>query len=99
MQNFNLTPKDITHIILTHGHSMILFQKGEQKILFIADLVHLFELQRLEPGISVSYDVDKLQAVQTRRNMLKLYKDTRLIGVHFLFPASLNLTILENIAQ
>lgn len=177
LQNFNLTPKDITHIILTHGHrdhigglvdsqnkpnfpnatllldnleyeywanaptkdvieainayekreffngshipiknfnalsnipayghtpghNMILFQKGEQKILFIADLVHLFELQRLEPGISVSYDIDKLQAAQTRRDMLELYKDTRLIGAHFPFPAPLNLadlTILESI--
>ncbi|RDU57228.1 hypothetical protein CQA49_00785 [Helicobacter sp. MIT 00-7814] len=175
LQNFNLTPKDITHIILTHGHkdhigglldsqnkpnfpnatllldnleyeywanaptkktikainayekreffnskhipiknlsalrnvpayghtpghNMILFQKGEQKILFIADLVHLFELQRLEPGISVSYDIDKLQAAQTRRDMLELYKDTRLIGAHFPFPAPLdlnNLKILE----
>ncbi|WP_066389283.1 hypothetical protein [Helicobacter himalayensis] len=99
LQNFKLTPKDIAHIILTQGHSMILFQKGEQKILFIADLVNLSELQCLEPGIFVSYDIDKLQAAQTRRDMLELYKDTRLIGAHFPFLAPLNLTILENIAQ
>lgn len=69
----------------TPGHTV--FQAG--KLLVIADLIHGAALQLEHPEICATYDMNKEDAVKSRKHFLKYAKDNQLTmaGMHLPAPA------------
>ena len=68
----------------TPGHTV--FQVG--KLLIIADLIHGAELQLSHPEICAKYDMDKQQAIESRKRILEYASANELImaGMHLPAP-------------
>lgn len=73
----------------TPGHIAVLVTSGGQSLLYIADLMHLPQLQLAQPGWHVAFDTDPVQGAATRKAMLdRIAADRTLIaGAHVPFPA------------
>ncbi len=73
----------------TPGHNLISFQASDDKLVFIADLLHIYALQSKYPQIPVTYDIDKVEAARIRDKFLKEFRDvkTKIIGAHMPFTA------------
>lgn len=72
----------------TAGHTMIKIARGGQKLIFIADLMHIFDIQMARPHIAIQYDSNPSKAVKARVEFLDLLKDdsnTQIIGTHLPF--------------
>ncbi len=71
----------------TPGHNMILLQHKEDKLLFWADIMHFYALQIEMPEIAVVFDVDKDEAIQTRKEVLQRLKSDKIpvVGAHMPF--------------
>ncbi|WP_448206113.1 MBL fold metallo-hydrolase [Azospirillum sp. sgz302134] len=72
----------------TPGHSGYLFSSGKQSILVWGDIVHSHAVQFARPDVAMDFDVDKEQAVATRK---KLFADAAaqtlwVAGAHLPFP-------------
>jgi glyoxylase-like metal-dependent hydrolase (beta-lactamase superfamily II) len=72
----------------TPGHAMFLVSQGDDKLLVLGDIVHVWSLQFPHPEWTMAYDVDPRQAVATRRKVFeKAAADrTLLAGYHLPFP-------------
>ena len=75
----------------TPGHNLISFtasskadKASPQKLVFIADLLHAYEVQTAAPDIAIQYDNDKAGAVQARKQHLKELRAQKasIVGVH-----------------
>lgn len=53
----------------TPGHTMYLIQSRDQEFLIWGDLAHVMPLQIPIPSIAVTYDIDSVQAVKTRKEI------------------------------
>ncbi|MCD8213177.1 MAG: MBL fold metallo-hydrolase [Campylobacter sp.] len=75
----------------TPGHNMISFEANKdaksEKLVFIADLLHVYEIQTQKPEIAIVYDSDKNEAIATREKFLQEFKKdkTKIIGCHMPF--------------
>lgn len=69
----------------TPGHTIISLEDGDDKLVFWADLMHIFAIQNERVDIAIEYDTDKAQAVQTRKKFLQELKNTKVIGSHLPF--------------
>ena len=72
----------------TTGHTMIKIARGEQKLIFIADLIHAFDIQMARPNIAIQYDSNPSEAIKARINFLDSLKGdikTQIIGAHLPF--------------
>ena len=72
----------------TAGHTMIKIARGEQKLVFIADLIHAFDIQMARPNIAIQYDSNPSEAIKARINFLDSLKSdskTQIIGAHLPF--------------
>ena len=72
----------------TAGHTMIKIARGEQKLVFIADLIHAFDIQMARPNIAIQYDSNPSEAIKARINFLDSLKGdikTQIIGAHLPF--------------
>lgn len=72
----------------TPGHTMIGIASGNQKLVFIADLMHVFDIQMVRPNIAIQYDNNPNEAIKARIKFLDLFKDdsnTQIIGSHLPF--------------
>ena len=69
----------------TPGHTV--FQAG--KLLIIGDLIHGAALQLEHPEICATYDMDKQEAIKTRKNLLQYARENGLViaGMHLPVPA------------
>lgn len=69
----------------TPGHTV--FQVG--KLLIIGDLIHGAALQLEHPEICATYDMDKQEAIKTRKNLLQYARENGLViaGMHLPVPA------------
>lgn len=77
----------------TPGHNMISFESDNDKIIFIADLLHVLAVQEVEPSISITYDVDPVQAAKTREKVLDGLEDetTKIVGAHMPYKSPITL--------
>ncbi|TQR31338.1 hypothetical protein DMB92_06515 [Campylobacter sp. MIT 99-7217] len=66
----------------TPGHNVI--SLDHDKFVFIADLVHVASIQFKNPDIAIAYDLDKDQAIKTRKEFLKDFEKNKslILGVH-----------------
>ncbi|WP_104722170.1 MBL fold metallo-hydrolase [Helicobacter mesocricetorum] len=65
----------------TPGHNILSIQKGKDKLIFWADLLHTFDVQNIQPHISVTYDIDKEEAAKVRTKFLEEWKKNKVLGV------------------
>ncbi|MCL2144005.1 MAG: MBL fold metallo-hydrolase [Endomicrobia bacterium] len=74
----------------TPGQAVFLLESGENKLLFIADLIHCADLQFPRPDISGRFDIDAEKSAKTRKQFLeKASKEKLLIaGTHLPFPGA-----------
>ncbi len=74
----------------TPGHTAFLMQSGDQKLLFIGDLIHAAALQFPAPDECASYDRDPTRAVTSRRTLLRMSvdQDIPVAGAHIPFPGT-----------
>lgn len=84
--------KEITAVAAyghTPGHSLINIKDKNKNLLFIADLMHIYNVQIKYPETAVSFDMDKNAAVKKREEILKKYKgtNTQITGSHTPFSA------------
>jgi glyoxylase-like metal-dependent hydrolase (beta-lactamase superfamily II) len=72
----------------TPGHCGIKATSEGDSFLFVGDIAHAIDLQIPDPDIAVIYDLDPVQAMQTRKKVLAMLADTGMAcsGGHFLYP-------------
>ncbi len=72
----------------TAGHTMIGIASENQKLIFIADLMHIFDIQMARPNIAIKYDENPSEAIKARISFLDSLKGdskTQIIGAHLPF--------------
>jgi len=72
----------------TPGHTAFAVESDGQKLLIWGDLVHAHAVQFARPGVSFEYDVDREQAVATRKSIFKTMAISKSLvaGMHLPFP-------------
>ena len=72
----------------TPGHTAYAVESEGQKLLIWGDLVHAHAVQFARPGVSFEYDIDRKQAVITRRSIMKAMAASKSLvaGMHLPFP-------------
>ena len=72
----------------TPGHTAFAVESGGQKLLIWGDLVHSHAVQFANPGVSFEFDVDRKQAVATRKSIFKAMAASKSLvaGMHLPFP-------------
>jgi glyoxylase-like metal-dependent hydrolase (beta-lactamase superfamily II) len=72
----------------TPGHSGYLIASGKESVLIWGDIAHWPDIQVPRPDVSLSFDIDRRQAVETRTRLLdQVATDNLLIGgMHLNFP-------------
>ncbi|MBO9401561.1 MBL fold metallo-hydrolase [Shimia sp. R9_3] len=72
----------------TPGHTGYLLQSGGEQLLFWGDIVHMTALQFANPGLTLAFDGDPKQTVDTRLQMFdRAVADNLLVtGAHLDFP-------------
>ncbi len=72
----------------TPGHAGYLLQTGNDQLLFWGDLVHMTALQFDNPSLTIAFDTDATQTVDTRLSMFDraVADDLLVTGAHLDFP-------------
>lgn len=72
----------------TPGHSGYMVSSGEHKLLVWGDIIHSHAVQFRRPDVAIEFDVDKKQAVATRKQLLADAAKRKLWvgGAHLPFP-------------
>lgn len=72
----------------TPGHTAFAVESEGQKLLIWGDLVHAHAVQFTRPEVSFEYDVDREQAVATRKSIFKTMAISKSLvaGMHLPFP-------------
>ncbi|MCL2390413.1 MAG: MBL fold metallo-hydrolase [Endomicrobia bacterium] len=72
----------------TPGHTAFEISSDGEKLIVIGDLIHSLNVQMADPRLAVTFDVDPIQAVDTRKRILKdaARATTRIAGMHIPFP-------------
>jgi glyoxylase-like metal-dependent hydrolase (beta-lactamase superfamily II) len=70
------------------GHCSYIIGSGQDRCLFLGDVVHTGHLQMANPGWAFAYDHDPAQAISTRQALLTraAAEGLNVIGYHFDFP-------------
>jgi len=55
----------------TPGHTAYAVESAGQKLLIWGDIVHAHAVQFAKPGVSIEFDIDRKQAVATRKALMK----------------------------
>lgn len=87
-ENSDLEIESIPAYGHTAGHTMIKIARGEQKLVFIADLMHVFDIQMARPHIATKYDNNPREATRVRMEFLDTLQggsNTQIIGSHLPF--------------
>lgn len=77
----------------TPGHNLISLENGKDKLVFIADLIHVYDVQVKNPKIAIEFDSDPQEAIKTRQQFLKEFKKNKvkITGVHLPFTEPLSI--------
>lgn len=69
----------------TPGHSGYRIDSGEQSLLIWGDIVHFPHIQSAQPGVSIAFDCDPVQAENTRKTIMAQVAREKLLvaGMHF----------------
>ncbi|MFF2089248.1 hypothetical protein [Paenibacillus sp. NPDC058174] len=72
----------------TLGHSAFLIQSNGEKLLIWGDILHNATIQLLRPEEKLAMDVNPDLVIETRKRILDLATDERLLvsGMHLHFP-------------
>lgn len=72
----------------TPGHTVFEIESDGDKLIIIADLVHVLKIQMADPNMAVTFDINPREAVDTRKKIFKeISKNkTRVAGMHIHFP-------------
>lgn len=72
----------------TPGHAGFLFSSGDQDILFWGDIVHNHAVQFARPEVSIEFDTNSTQAVETRKKIFAQAASRKIwiAGAHLPFP-------------
>jgi len=72
----------------TPGHTGYLVGTGGTNVLIWGDIMHVPDIQAQRPDVTVGFDIDPAQAIATRRRVLDLAAQDRLVvgGMHMHFP-------------
>lgn len=78
----------------TPGHTGWMVQSGSEELLIWGDIVHMPGIQFANPDAGMGFDVDRAQAVATRRRIMDMAATDGLLvaGMHLEFPAFGRLT-------
>lgn len=84
--------KDITAIATfghTPGHTSYLVQSNDKQLLIWGDLAHAMAIQMPLPDVAVTYDVDPVMAVASRKAALDyvIQNNIPIAGMHIPYPA------------
>ena len=73
----------------TPGHTSVLVRSGQESLMAMGDLAHNYVLMFARPDWTIGFDLDRKQAVHTRRETFdRLAADrTRVFGYHLPWPA------------
>ncbi|WP_241601922.1 MBL fold metallo-hydrolase [Rosenbergiella nectarea] len=68
----------------TPGHTGFLLYGEEQSLLIWGDIVHYPHIQSAQPAVSILFDVDSIQAEETRKNIMEKAVSEKLVigGMH-----------------
>ncbi|STQ86124.1 MBL fold metallo-hydrolase [Helicobacter muridarum] len=69
----------------TPGHTLYSIEDDKRKIVFLGDIIHVYDVQMKCPKIAIEYDINKKEAVKTRLRLFKELKGVEVIGVHMPF--------------
>lgn len=77
----------------TPGHSGYLIQSGSEHVLIWGDIVHWPAIQIPRPDVTLAFDIDPVQMVRTRLNLLEQLSTSRMLvgGMHLNFPGLLRI--------
>jgi len=72
----------------TPGHTTYLLNSDGEQLLIWGDLTHAMDIQIPCPQVAVTYDVDPVQAVESRQRLMKYVADNniRIAGMHIEYP-------------
>jgi len=72
----------------TPGHTFYSLESRGERLVFMGDVIHAPEVQFANPGVSVTFDVDPIRAIATRRQAFRTAgRDHSLVAVaHVSFP-------------
>ncbi|MDR1195747.1 MAG: MBL fold metallo-hydrolase [Endomicrobium sp.] len=72
----------------TPGHTVFEIESDGEKMLVIADLVHVLKVQLADPNMSVTFDTNPREAADSRKSIFKdvSKNKTRVAGMHIHFP-------------
>lgn len=72
----------------TPGHTAYLLHSDGEQLLVWGDLTHAMDIQIPRPEVAVTYDTDPVQAVDSRRKILKYVSENkiRIAGMHIGYP-------------
>ncbi|MCL2806457.1 MAG: MBL fold metallo-hydrolase [Treponema sp.] len=72
----------------TPGHTLFQIENGNDKLLIIADLLHVALVQFAVPEISATFDIDPVTAAVVRREVLSYAAENKipLGGMHIVYP-------------
>lgn len=72
----------------TPGHMSYLLNGGDKNLLIWGDIVHAHAVQLAHPEVSIEFDVDSAQAIETRTALLAKAAENRwtIAGAHLPFP-------------
>jgi glyoxylase-like metal-dependent hydrolase (beta-lactamase superfamily II) len=81
----------------TLGHTAYLIESEESKLLIWGDIAHVMAIQIPLPEVSVTYDSDAKQAIESRKKLLDYVAKNKIPvgGMHILFPAIGNITATQ----
>jgi glyoxylase-like metal-dependent hydrolase (beta-lactamase superfamily II) len=72
----------------TPGHTVFLFESGQQQFLIWGDLTHAMKIQMPYPEVAVTYDTDPELAVKSRKQLLEyaVKNNIPVAGMHIAYP-------------
>ena len=72
----------------TPGHTVFLIESKGEKLMVVGDLLHAAALQFPLPEVCANFDMDKAEAVKSRRRILDMAADENIpiAGIHFPSP-------------
>lgn len=72
----------------TLGHMSVLVESGDARMLVVGDALNHGYVSFAKPDWQFGFDMDRPQAVETRRRLLDMAAEERLVvvGYHFPFP-------------
>lgn len=78
----------------TPGHSGLMIEQGDERLLLWADLIHIGPVQFAMPAVTIAFDVDPDEAAATRARVMDMVATDRLLfaGSHVDFPSFGHLT-------